>query len=51
LLLLAEVVRRAWWKWLCGRSRRKRLTWERFVDLLRDFPLPNPRITVRIWGP
>ena len=35
---------------LCRRSQRKRLTWERFADLLRDFPLPRPRITVRIWG-
>ena len=32
-------------------SQRKRLTWERFGDLLRDLPLPRPRITVRIWGP
>jgi retron-type reverse transcriptase len=39
-----------WYKWLCRRSQRKRLTWERFADLLRDFPLPRPRITVRIWG-
>jgi hypothetical protein len=23
---------------------------ERFADLLCDFPLPRPRITVRIWG-
>ena len=51
LLLLVEAARRAWYKWLCRRSQRKRLTWERFVDLLRDFPLPRPRITVRIWGP
>ena len=51
LLLVAEQVRRSWYKWLCRRSQRKRLTWERFADLLRDFPLPRPRITVRIWGP
>jgi len=35
---------------VAARSQRKRLTWERFADLLRDFPLPRPRITVRIWG-
>jgi len=51
LLLLVEATRRAWYKWLCRRSQRKRLTWERFADLLRDMPLPRPRITVRIWGP
>jgi group II intron reverse transcriptase/maturase len=51
LLLVVEQARRSWYKWLCRRSQRKRLTWERFADLLRDFPLPAPRITVRIWGP
>jgi group II intron reverse transcriptase/maturase len=51
LLLIIEQAKRSWYKWLCRRSQRKRLTWERFLDLLRDFPLPTPRITVRIWGP
>jgi group II intron reverse transcriptase/maturase len=50
LLLVIEQAKRSWYKWLCRRSHRKRLTWERFADLLRDFPLPVPRITVRIWG-
>jgi len=51
LLLLVEAARRAWYKWLCRRSQRKRLNWERFADLLDQLPLPRPRITVRIWGP
>jgi len=51
LLLLVEATRRAWYKWLCRRSQRKRLNWERFADLLAQLPLPRPRITVRIWGP
>jgi RNA-directed DNA polymerase len=50
LLRLVEAPKRAWYKWLCRRSQRKRLTWERFTDLLRQKPLPHPRITVRIWG-
>ncbi len=50
LLFVIEQAKRSWYKWLCRRSQRKRLTWERFADLLRDFPLPRPRITVRIWG-
>jgi RNA-directed DNA polymerase len=50
LLRLVEATKRAWYKWLCRRSQRKRLTWERFTDLLRQRPLPRPRITVRIWG-
>ena len=51
LQLVVVQAKRIWYKWLCRRSQRKRLTWERFADLLRDFPLPRPRITVRIWGP
>ncbi len=51
LLLIIEQAKRSGYKWLCRRSQRKRLTWERFEDLLRDFPLPRPRIKVRIWGP
>ena len=50
LLFVTEQAKRTWYKWLCRCSQRKRLTWERFADLLRDFPLPRPRITVRIWG-
>jgi hypothetical protein len=42
-------VRRAWHKWLNRRSQRARLTWERFTDLLGDFPLPTPRVVVNIW--
>jgi hypothetical protein len=50
LLRLVEATKRAWYKWLCRRSQRKRLNWERFSDLLRQCPLPRPRIMVRIWG-
>jgi RNA-directed DNA polymerase len=50
LLRLVEATKRAWYKWLCRRSQRKRLNWERFTDLLRQKPLPHPRITIRIWG-
>lgn len=38
-----------WHMWLNRRSQRARLNWERFNDLLRDFPLPTPRIVVQIW--
>jgi len=51
LLYLVAVARRIWFKWLCRRSQRKHLNWERFEALLERFPLPRPRITVRIWGP
>ncbi len=50
LLLLVEATKKVWHKWLCRRSQRGRLTWERFDALLQRYPLPRPRITVRIWG-
>jgi group II intron reverse transcriptase/maturase len=50
LLLFVEEVRRAWYKWLRRRSQQAHLTWEKFGKMLLRFPLPRPRITVRIWG-
>ena len=50
LSLLRYHAERAWYKWLCRRSQRARLNWERFEDLLRDYPLPSPGISVQIWG-
>ncbi|MYI25254.1 MAG: group II intron reverse transcriptase/maturase [Gammaproteobacteria bacterium] len=50
---LARVVRatqRTWLKWLRRRSQRTRLTWERYKRLLARFPLPRPRVVVRIWA-
>jgi len=42
--------KRAWYKWLRRRSQRVRLTWERFAQLLRAYPLPSPRVVVTIWA-
>jgi len=50
LLMLVEETRRAWYKWLRRRSQQAHLTWERCGELLKRFPLPRPRIMVRIWG-
>ncbi len=50
LRIIIEQAERSWYKCLCRRSQRTRFTWERYQDLLRDFPLPRPRITVQIWG-
>ena len=41
LLRLVGATKRAWYKWLCRGSQRKRLTWERFTDFLRQRPLPD----------
>lgn len=40
----------AWRKWLNRRSQRARMSWERFAELKKRFPLPLPRIVVDIWG-
>ena len=38
-------VRRIWWKWLNRRTRGKKLTWERYQEILRRHPLLLPLIT------
>ena len=47
---LDHQAKRAWHKWLNRRSQRSRLNWKRFNDLLRDFPLPAPRVYVDLWA-
>lgn len=50
---LTRVVRatqRVWFTWLRRRSQRTRLTWERYKRMLARFPLPHPRVVVRIWA-
>ena len=35
-----------WWKWLCRRSQKGRMTWPRFVrKILERYPLPSTRPT------
>ena len=38
-------VRRIWREWLSRRTRGKRMTWERFEAILRQYPLLRPQIT------
>ena len=42
--------KRAWFKWLNRRSQRGGVTWERFSELEKRFPMPTPRIVVRLWA-
>lgn len=49
LSMVKHEVQRTWKKWLNRRSQRSRLTWDRFEDLLKDFPIPEPRVYVQIW--
>ena len=39
-----EQVKAIWLKWLNRRGGKIGLTWEAFLDLLKDFPLPRPKI-------
>ena len=43
-----EYARKAWRYWLHRRSRKRRMTWERFAELEEVFPLPKPRILHQI---
>jgi group II intron reverse transcriptase/maturase len=47
---LVHVTKRLWHKWLGRRSNSKRLTWTRFNQLLRRFPLVQPRIVHRYYA-
>jgi RNA-directed DNA polymerase len=38
-------VRRIWREWLSRRTRGRTLTWDRFAEILRQYPLLRPRIT------
>ncbi len=40
----------AWYKWLNRRSQRSKWNWESFGEYLKNYPLPQPRITVQIWS-
>jgi group II intron reverse transcriptase/maturase len=37
-------------KWLNRRGKRGCLNWEKFCEILKRFPLPQPRIKVRMFG-
>jgi group II intron reverse transcriptase/maturase len=41
---VAQKVRRAWWYWLNRRSSQRDMGWEIFEKLLKQYPLPPPRI-------
>lgn len=50
---LEQVLRAAqylWRKWLRRRSNRTRMTCKRFWALLKQYPLPEPRISVSLWA-
>ena len=38
------------YKWLNRRGKRQSLSWEKFYEMLKRFPLPEPRIKVSMFG-
>ncbi len=36
-------------KWLNRRSQRKAFSWKGFIDYLKHYPLPQPRITCKMY--
>jgi group II intron reverse transcriptase/maturase len=50
LARLVHKVEQSWRAWLGRRSQRGYLSWARFLELLRRYPLPAPRIRVQIWS-
>jgi group II intron reverse transcriptase/maturase len=45
----AREVKRLLFKWLNRRGKRGCLPWERFIEMMKRFPLPAPRIKVNIY--
>lgn len=45
-----EAVKRLLFKWLNRRGKRNCINWEKFNEMLKRFPLPNPRIRVSMFG-
>ena len=50
LELFRHNVRRLLFKWLNRRSQRKSFNWEEFDSFLLQFPLPTPKIYVKLYG-
>ena len=48
--LLIRDVERSWHKWLNRRSQRSTMSWKRFKNLLRDYPLPVPKSQTVLWA-
>ena len=45
-----QQVKRLLFKWLNRRGKRGCLSWEKFAEMLKRFPLPKPRIMVSMFG-
>jgi RNA-directed DNA polymerase len=43
-------VKKLLFKWLNRRGKKNCLNWEKFIEMLKRFPLPKPRIRVNMFG-
>jgi RNA-directed DNA polymerase len=50
LQMLLLPIKRGWKKWLGRRSQRGYMSWKRFAQMVKRYPLPEPRIVVQIWS-
>ena len=50
ILRFSEEAKRLLFKWLNRRGRRQSLNWQKFSEMLKRFPLPEPRIKVSMFG-
>jgi group II intron reverse transcriptase/maturase len=44
LAKVSEQAKKGWKYWLGRRNRKQKMTWEKFTNILRLFPLPRPKI-------
>jgi hypothetical protein len=49
IVVLIEHARYTWRKWLGRRGQRHAMSWTRFEDIERSYPLPTPRVCVQLW--
>ncbi len=45
-----EEVKKLLFKWLNRRGKKNCLNWQKFYEMLKRFPLPEPRIRVSMFG-
>ena len=50
LSLLHHETKKVWHKWLSRRSEKAAIPWDRFLKILRVYPLPKPRIVHSAWA-
>ena len=43
-------MKKSLFKWLNRRSQRKSYTWEQFIEMLKAYPLAEPKIYVNVYA-